>query len=732
MTTVKALAEKTYAGNLYIRFVVCLVAFAAMLLEVRALTHVEGGITWTYGVYDSSWAMIYNSGNAAISPSSYVGALTIPAMVSRGRGNSITTYPVRRLGPYALAGCLGVTSLTVPGGVQTIGSYACSGCAGLASVSLPTSLTRIEAAAFKDCTALASVTIPEGVTAVEGAAFAGCTSLASVILPSTLVLVASNAFEGCTSLKEIVFTTPASRQVTIGNKAFKDCTELERVVLSENVEFSFSAFIQLPGPLSSDYMTDAFAGCSAIRDVTISVPLRIRQGSGGTADIVRIGSVFTGVYESVTNVTVRNGDELVANMFNQCSNLQSVVVSAGVTNVGKYAFYGCSSLRSVSLPDTVGSINDSAFMSCTSLESAHLGTGLRSISTELFRGCSSLAEFTMPPNVTSIGNYAFSGCSSLAAIAIPPGVTGIGRNAFDGCARLASVSLPDGLASIGQAAFRNCGALTGFSIPNSVTSVGIDCLSGALSLRRLVVGDGVSGTLEYNIFENLPSIESVVIGNGVTAIDEWVFYFMGRSTLRSVRLGTNVVRIASSAFRNCNALETLYLPSRLKDAGRPDGVPADAVIIYYDDESVLSGSSTATTPVPVPHEWLDRWTALLAASGGDYETFGNASAANGRAVWECYVLGLNPENGDATNEFRIVSLPMKADGTLDLGKFAFEPPQTHWNVLGARAVVKGAATLDAEFVPVTEQNKSSFRFFKVEVELPQPCSVTDAELSHIK
>jgi hypothetical protein len=33
-------------------------------------------------------------------------------------------------------------------------------------------------------------------------------------------------------------------------------------------------------------------------------------------------------------------------------------------------------------------------------------------------------------------------------------------------------------------------------------------------------------------------------------------------------------------------------------------------------------------------------------------------------------------------------------------------------------VLKGAASLDAEFVPVTDENKSSFRFFKVAVELP--------------
>ena len=57
-----------------------------------------------------------------------------------------------------------------------------------------------------------------------------------------------------------------------------------------------------------------------------------------------------------------------------------------------------------------------------------------------------------------------------------------------------------------------------------------------------------------------------------------------------------------------------------------------------------------------------------------------------------------------------------ADGKLVV---MFEPPQAQWNVPGARAVIKGAANLrDTEWPEVTEQNKASFRFFKVTVELP--------------
>ena len=94
------------------------------------------------------------------------------------------------------------------------------------------------------------------------------------------------------------------------------------------------------------------------------------------------------------------------------------------------------------------------------------------------------------------------------------------------------------------------------------------------------------------------------------------------------------------------------------------------------------------------------------------------AAANGRKVWECYVLGLDPE--DAGSDFRITAFPMKADGTPDIENIAFAPEQSKWNVEGARPVIKGKATLAGsdEWQTVTDGNKADMRFFKVEVVLP--------------
>ena len=120
--------------------------------------------------------------------------------------------------------------------------------------------------------------------------------------------------------------------------------------------------------------------------------------------------------------------------------------------------------------------------------------------------------------------------------------------------------------------------------------------------------------------------------------------------------------------------------------------------------------------VSVPRAWIVGRTALVAAADGNAEeAVRNGMAANGRKVWECYVLGLDPQGVEA---FRITTFPMNVDGTPDLANLEFEPTQAEWNVPGARPVVKGAATLDGAWQTVTEENKAGFRFFKVVVELP--------------
>ena len=128
-------------------------------------------------------------------------------------------------------------------------------------------------------------------------------------------------------------------------------------------------------------------------------------------------------------------------------------------------------------------------------------------------------------------------------------------------------------------------------------------------------------------------------------------------------------------------------------------------------------TATQTTEVPVPYAWLTQHDPDVVDEYESYEASAKAMAVNGRKVWECYVVGLDPEI--ATNEFKITSFPLLPNGLPDVANIQFDPPQARWNVPGAVPKVKGKAELsDSLWQDVPPAGNPDFRFFKVEVELP--------------
>ena len=158
----------------------------------------------------------------------------------------------------------------------------------------------------------------------------------------------------------------------------------------------------------------------------------------------------------------------------------------------------------------------------------------------------------------------------------------------------------------------------------------------------------------------------------------------------------------------------------LLGAGAAAAMPIGLRMVFWNSHSegaadiVVDAGGGKT--VSVPRTWIKGHPALVAAAGGDAEeAVRNGTAANGRKVWECYVLRLDPQV--ATNDFRIASFSMKADGTPNLAGIVLEPPQAQWNV-PATYKVKGAATLAGPWGDVTAGGNPAYRFFKVVVELP--------------
>ncbi|MBR7092957.1 MAG: leucine-rich repeat domain-containing protein [Clostridia bacterium] len=81
----------------------------------------------------------------------------------------------------------------------------------------------------------------------------------------------------------------------------------------------------------------------------------------------------------------------------------------------------------------------------TNITKVIISNGVTHIGKEAFSHCQKLTSVTMPDSVTTIGENAFYYARKLKQITIPAGVTRIKSSTFWGCTGLENLSLPDGL-----------------------------------------------------------------------------------------------------------------------------------------------------------------------------------------------------------------------------------------------------------------------------------------------
>ena len=154
---------------------------------------------------------------------------------------------------------------------------------------------------------------------------------------------------------------------------------------------------------------------------------------------------------------------------NYKDDIKKLVVSKGVTTIGKYAFYRFVNLTSVSLPKTLRIIDDVAF-SRTGLTSVTVPNGVKTIGDSAFYGCEQLASAKLPDSVTTLKAYAFGQCLVLQSVNIPKNLKVIEDRTFE-TTSIESITIPNGVTSIGDYAFCSTRLKT-VTIPASVKTIG--------------------------------------------------------------------------------------------------------------------------------------------------------------------------------------------------------------------------------------------------------------------
>ena len=246
------------------------------------------------------------------------------------------------------------------------------------------------------------------------------------------------------------------------------------------------------------------------------------------------------------------------------SDIRKIVISSGVTTVGRCAFYNCSGVTQVTLPQSLVSIGQAAFMGASMQSTLTLPGSLEKIGSQAFEGATGLKTLTIPDSVTVLGSSVFDTCHSLETITIGDGVTTIPSMAFWNASKLKNITLPAYLKKIDSQAFYKCLSLQNIELPAYLKTIGDMAFSSSYHISEVTIPNSVK-TIGYQAFSGCTYLERVTMADSVTTLGSEVF--LNCTSLQQVKLSASLTEIPEKAFANCSSLTGISLPDSIKVIG---------------------------------------------------------------------------------------------------------------------------------------------------------------------
>lgn len=153
------------------------------------------------------------------------------------------------------------------------------------------------------------------------------------------------------------------------------------------------------------------------------------------------------------------------------------------------------------------SIGGYAFQNNSNLTTVILGDGITEIEEVTFENCIALSSIIIPNEVATIGSHAFGGCRSLASIKLPESLTSLGERVFDGCP-LKSIELPNPFTVIPENLFSN-NDFQYIKLGNNVKSIGKSAFGSYEPV--LEIGTSTPPSIASDAFPNVEYLSDLTV-----------------------------------------------------------------------------------------------------------------------------------------------------------------------------------------------------------------------------
>lgn len=211
--------------------------------------------------------------------------------------------------------------------------------------------------------------------------------------------------------------------------------------------------------------------------------------------------------------------------------IQRIVMTGTIENVGYHAFEGCTELTEIVWPDGLKYIFDYAFSDCTSLKNVTIPEPVEIINEFAFNRCTALEVVTMSESVKKMAGGAFYECSALHTVTLSPKLREIGRWSFQRCKALKQIQLPATLQIVGDGAFRESG-LVKIDIPERVQKLPGGVFWDCSNLEEVTFSSKSLELLGAQLFKDCSALTALHLPSDVATV--YTDAFVGCNNLKSV------------------------------------------------------------------------------------------------------------------------------------------------------------------------------------------------------